>query len=125
MPSRCIFFLSALRAWSTLLSRTRTCTRHTSSKWIFERSVDGSGRRAHGTMAIGPAFSRTVRESPLAPCEIASRYREIGPGDAVEDGQAEEAEIHPVGGAGGVDVQHVGGLGPQKPDNSHDDRDRG
>src|SRR5450756_132245 len=26
MPSRCIFFLSALRAWSTLLSRTRTCT---------------------------------------------------------------------------------------------------
>src|SRR4051794_15312872 len=27
MPSRCIFFLSALRAWSTLLSRTRTCTR--------------------------------------------------------------------------------------------------
>src|SRR5579885_3173633 len=28
MPSRCIFFLSALRAWSTLLSRTRTCTKH-------------------------------------------------------------------------------------------------
>src|SRR3979490_3568987 len=27
MPSRCIFFFSALRAWSTLLSRTRTCTR--------------------------------------------------------------------------------------------------
>src|ERR1035437_611959 len=26
MPSRCIFFLSAFRAWSTLLSRTRTCT---------------------------------------------------------------------------------------------------
>src|SRR5208282_1078238 len=26
MPSRCIFFFSALRAWSTLLSRTRTCT---------------------------------------------------------------------------------------------------
>src|SRR4029079_1196941 len=26
MPSRCIFFLSALTAWSTLLSRTRTCT---------------------------------------------------------------------------------------------------
>src|SRR6516165_1272594 len=26
MPSRCIFFFSALRAWSTLLSRTKTCT---------------------------------------------------------------------------------------------------
>src|SRR6478752_5291440 len=26
MPSRCIFFFSALRAWSTLLSRTSTCT---------------------------------------------------------------------------------------------------
>src|SRR5690606_3094175 len=25
-PSRCIFFLRARRAWSTLLSRTRTCT---------------------------------------------------------------------------------------------------
>src|SRR5581483_5920083 len=30
MPSRCIFFFSALRAWSTLLSRTRTCTRRIS-----------------------------------------------------------------------------------------------
>src|SRR5262245_12115822 len=30
MPSRCIFFFSALRAWSTLLSRTRTCTRRSS-----------------------------------------------------------------------------------------------
>src|SRR5690606_20801655 len=26
MPSRCIFFLSARSAWSTLLSRTSTCT---------------------------------------------------------------------------------------------------
>jgi len=26
MPSRCIFFLRARSAWSTLLSRTSTCT---------------------------------------------------------------------------------------------------
>jgi hypothetical protein len=31
MPSRCIFFFSTLRAWSTLLSRTKTCTRRSSS----------------------------------------------------------------------------------------------
>src|ERR1035437_6360569 len=30
MPSRCIFFFSTLRAWSTLLSRTSTCTRRSS-----------------------------------------------------------------------------------------------
>jgi hypothetical protein len=45
MPSRCIFFFSALRAWSTLLSRTRTCTRRSSCcaflvlRWRQPRSL--------------------------------------------------------------------------------------
>src|ERR1700761_4363819 len=33
MPSRCIFFFSARSAWSTLLSRTRTCT-------VYRRSIE-------------------------------------------------------------------------------------
>src|SRR5882724_3660025 len=54
MPSRCIFFLSALRAWSTLLSRTRTCKRSVPSGscarpsrgWIgFVDEELGTGKR--------------------------------------------------------------------------------
>ena len=42
MPSRCIFFFSTLRAWSTLLSRTRTCTRRSSSiDRLMGPAVDG------------------------------------------------------------------------------------
>src|SRR6266508_3719163 len=70
MPSRCILFFSTLRAWSTLLSRTRTCMRRSSS---IER-VDGCqlskkaracpglrrSRRpeVHAAHAAGPAWHR-------------------------------------------------------------------
>src|ERR1700704_6118963 len=47
MPSRCIFFFSTLRAWSTLLSRTRTCTR-----CPLRSRVDGpGGGRTDGQVA--------------------------------------------------------------------------
>src|SRR6516225_7704846 len=36
-PSRCIFFFNALRAWSTLLSRTKTCT--LDSFWIRDTRI--------------------------------------------------------------------------------------
>src|SRR5262249_25928027 len=39
--SRCILFFNALRAWSTVLSRTKTCTRYS---FRFERPGDGYGR---------------------------------------------------------------------------------
>src|SRR5262249_19066101 len=41
-PSRCIFFFNALRAWSTLLSRTKTCT--LDSFWIRGRPRYGYGQ---------------------------------------------------------------------------------
>jgi hypothetical protein len=53
MPSRCIFFFSTLRAWSTLLSRTRTCMRHSSS---IER-LKGQITKAPGPLAHGYAQS--------------------------------------------------------------------
>src|SRR5256886_9879054 len=46
MPSRCIFFFSTLRAWSTLLSRTKTFTRRSSSiqRLIVPAFQEGPGR---------------------------------------------------------------------------------
>src|SRR6185437_2057356 len=65
MPSRCIFFFSALRAWSTLLSRTRTCThalfvcaKSVRSEWDWRR---GRKRRRH----LGALSTRMGDESPL------------------------------------------------------------
>jgi hypothetical protein len=45
MPSRCIFFFSTLRAWSTLLSRAKTCTRRSSSiqRLIVSAFQEGPG----------------------------------------------------------------------------------
>src|SRR5215472_4861217 len=51
-PSRCIFFFSALRAWSTLLSRTRTCTgtllRSWADKVVHPNTNASSCEGAHG-----------------------------------------------------------------------------
>jgi len=49
MPSRCIFFFSARRAWSTLLSRTETSTMGLpSSVWgAGNRSGSGAGCSGH------------------------------------------------------------------------------
>jgi hypothetical protein len=52
-PFRCIFFLSTLRACSTLLSRTRTCTRRSSS---IER-LKGPMAKGPGPLANGYAQS--------------------------------------------------------------------
>src|SRR5271165_7069985 len=50
MPSRCIFFFSTLRAWSTLLSRTRTCTRRSSSiELLMGLMAKTPGPLAHGS----------------------------------------------------------------------------
>ena len=74
-PSRCIFFFSALRAWSTLLSRTRTCTRRSSS---IERLMGPWPRRpgllAHGYAHAGADGTRGTNQRrflksclPMAP----------------------------------------------------------
>src|ERR1044072_9291252 len=74
MPSRCIFFLSALRAWSTLLSRTRTCKR----KFLLAQGPDRARTvqcknwvpanecrsEADESLPRSGANSRTGQESP-------------------------------------------------------------
>src|SRR5450631_1886561 len=57
MPSRCIFFLSALRAWSTLLSRTRTCTR---APWLFKGRV-----RVESPVILGLLSRAAIAEKGL------------------------------------------------------------
>src|ERR1700750_148591 len=49
MPSRCIFFFSALSAWSILLSRTMICKE---GSWpVFEAGVDN--RRGNPCLSAG------------------------------------------------------------------------
>src|SRR3984885_15764791 len=60
MPWRCIFFFSALRAWSTLLSRTRTCTRAPFA--VGSRELQAS--MAKSRCRLGVACSRSEPESP-------------------------------------------------------------
>ena len=63
MPSRCIFFLSAFRAWSTLLSRTRTCTLAPS---LMFRRVKAKAPQNGGFESRGS--SRKGLKSPFARC---------------------------------------------------------
>src|SRR6516165_678373 len=46
-PSRCIFFFNALRAWSTLLSRTKTCTWSSFSKRLIGPTAKPLGPSAY------------------------------------------------------------------------------
>src|ERR1039458_3040971 len=84
MPSRCIFFFSTLRAWSTLLSRTRTCTRRSSS---IERLMDPMAKApeplAHGYAQFG--CHRHPRYEPTPTFEIV-------PADGHHGCQLEETE---------------------------------
>src|SRR5215468_3791466 len=66
MPSRCFFFLSALRAWSTLLSRTRTCT--LAPKLMFRR-IKAKAPQNGGFESGGS--SRKGLKSPFGRCRQA------------------------------------------------------
>src|SRR6185295_4759412 len=57
MPSRCIFFLSAFRAWSTLLSRTRTCTL---APWLLLGRVKAKAPKT-GALSRGALAEKTLR----------------------------------------------------------------
>src|SRR6202012_871719 len=68
MPSRCIFFFSALRAWSTLLSRTRTCT-HPPCQCAEVSALGGNGKGvwARSLRHLGALSTRGADESPPLP----------------------------------------------------------
>src|SRR5215831_16485450 len=68
MPSRCIFFFSAFRAWSTLLSRTRTCTLAPS---LLLGRVKAKAPQFGGFESGGS--SRKGVKSPLEHCKSACR----------------------------------------------------
>ena len=79
-PSRCIFFFSTLRAWSTLLSRTRTCMRRP-----FDRTVDGpgSGRtdaKSSGLLAHGYVGCGCRRHPRYEPTSILKSCLPMAPG---------------------------------------------
>src|SRR6185312_12872456 len=113
MPSRCIFFLSALRAWSTLLSRTRTCT-FAPSLWpvgLGSNSAQG-GRSSRAAVTENPpgvhAFARFPGPArpPPSPLNGGRRRAVPGPRPARQDGrqrlgeQAAQPAVYP-----GVDHQ--------------------
>lgn len=66
-PSRCIFFLSTLSAWSTLLSLTRTCNVSPDALMAF-RSTEAVDQAAHHTgflpRRIPPVAKSPSHESP-------------------------------------------------------------
>src|SRR5579862_6275927 len=64
MPSRCIFFFSALRAWSTLLSRTRTCTRAPLVAVRFAELHGGASVSARAAVARHVAEQRRKVHKP-------------------------------------------------------------
>src|SRR6516225_7736918 len=57
-PSRCIFYFNALRAWSTLLSRTKTCTPIPFGSRDQDMDMDSSG-------ADGNCGTNTARGDPF------------------------------------------------------------
>src|SRR5882762_2230081 len=93
MPSRCIFFLSALRAWSTLLSRTRTCTPDSSrlilpdAAWsepgVLPPLMRSRGLPSRGAIAemrptvyrLPALFRRRARADEASPRDSGRRWR--------------------------------------------------
>src|SRR5262249_14703108 len=83
IPSRCIFFFSAFRAWSTLLSRTRTCTLAPS---LLVRQVkvkpqerEASGRAPLAEKALRVHSSNPEREAQHLRCIITDQHCGSGP----------------------------------------------